>query len=437
MNKTSAFGLTRSITLTEALLGMMACLSIILIIMPKDWASKTFNFHPTDYPATLSDDRFAGGSSIAAWEDRDSQRWRCEMGSQHPTPFCSMSISVLDENWRGIDLREYNELTVYGSYQGDGDYIRIYLRNRHPAYFVTGDDTTTKYNMVEVPAADLEGGLTLKMKDFGVADWWLTSKNVPLEFSHPEFNDVIFIELQTGSNSRSGSHVIQLRKLEWRGNLISDETLYKAIVIGWAVVIFSILLFRVVSLRVELSRNQRYQNELISINKFLNLQNKQFEDLAKTDQLTGLYNRIGIRDALYDSLQSWREHRTPFSFVLIDIDHFKRVNDNYGHDTGDMILRSAAELFKENVRRSDYLARWGGEEFILVCPNTDINQAQVIAELLRKKLEAANIHEDLKVTASFGVATMTQPDLDLMFKTADEALYDAKRQGRNMVVCRH
>lgn len=429
--------LLRSISRMEAILGMMACLSIVLIFAPRDWMTKTKVFSPRDYPAVLSDDRYSGGNSATEWVDKQKQIWKCELGEKIQAPYCGLQISVLNDTWSGFDLRNYDEMTVWVNYKGDGDSVRLYLRNRHPNYYVVGDPTSTKYNMVEVPLADLETGLTFKLSDFSVADWWLASRKVELKDSHAEFNDVIYIELQSGSTMTHGTHEFQLNQITWRGSLISDETLYKAIIISWSVFIFLLLMFRVISLKWELSKNQRYQEELISINKLLNLQNKQFEDLAKTDQLTGLLNRIGIRDALYDGLRDWKASRKPFSLVMIDIDHFKQVNDTHGHDVGDQILSSSAQLFRENVRRSDYLARWGGEEFVLVCPDTDLHQAHVVAELLRKKLDASPVYRDLKVTASFGVATLSQPNLDHLFKCADEALYEAKHKGRNQVVIKH
>lgn len=188
---------------------------------------------------------------------------------------------------------------------------------------------------------------------------------------------------------------------------------------------------------MELRAHKRYQSELVSINKLLNLQNKQFEDLAKTDQLTGLLNRIGIREPLYQGLKRWQESRVPFAFVLIDIDHFKKVNDEHGHDVGDEILKGVAKLLGENVRKTDHLARWGGEEFILVCPNTNLEQAHSVADNLRAKLAEAKVHPAIPITASFGVAAMTQADLDHLFKSADDALYEAKGLGRNCVVAKH
>lgn len=428
------FSLMPAISRTEAFLGMIACLSIIFIFAPKDWIRKSLELYPTNHKAVLSDDIFSGGNSKAVWLDASKQIWQCTLGEQYRTPYCSMSLSLMDENWSGYNLSDFDTMTIWASYEGPGDSLRFYLRNRHPDYYQAGDDTTTKYNMVEIPVDQLDTGFTIQMKDFSVADWWLVSKRVPLDKSHPEFNDVVYLEVQTGSQATWGNHIIQLRKVHWTGSLISDELLYKGMVMGWSALIFFLLLFRLVALKVELSRNMKHQQELVSINKLLNLQNKQFEDLAKTDQLTGLLNRIGIRDVLYDGLNNWKERRTPFSFVLIDIDHFKEVNDTYGHDVGDVILKRAAELFSSNVRRSDFLARWGGEEFILVCPDTDLYQAQVLAELLRKKLEDAELHEERQITASFGVSALTKPNLDDLFKRADGALYEAKKQGRNRVV---
>jgi len=346
-----------------------------------------------------------------------------------------MLLDTLGDTWSGLDLRAFSQMTIWGSYEGNAEFVRVYFRNRHANYYVVGDPTSTKYNMVEIPVTALRNGITIDLKDFSVADWWLSHRKIDLQDSHPEFNDIIYVEVQTGSQARSGIHKIQLKKITLRGSLISDENLYKAVVLLWSLLIFLLLLFRFIRLKVELKSNRSYQQELISINKFLNLQSKQFEDLAKTDHLTGLLNRIGIRDALYDGLSDFKKSGTLMSFILCDIDHFKSVNDNYGHDVGDNILKSVANLLKNNSRSSDFLARWGGEEFILVCPNTDLHEAQVVAEFLRKKLDASSLHDEAKITASFGVATIINSDLDGLFRAADLALYEAKSAGRNQVVC--
>lgn len=424
------------ITRFEVILAVMAVVSLAVVLAPRDWLKRSYELYPAQFPLAVTSDTYSGGNSVARWIDKKNAHWECELRSQFQSPYCSMQLSLVDEDGTGVDLSGFSNMTIWMKYKGDARHVRFYMRNRHPRYYKLGHDTTTKYNVVEVPTTGLDHGISIRMRDIKVADWWLAQQNMPPEYSGAEFNDVVYFEVQTGSTSFDGVHEFQLERIRWEGTIITDEDLYRAIVVAWSAVIILLLTMRVVTMRMELTRNRRYQDELVSINRLLNLQNKQFEDLAKTDQLTGLLNRIGIRDALYDGLNDWKARRRPFSFIMIDIDHFKQINDTYGHDVGDAILKGVSTRFRNNVRHTDYLARWGGEEFILVCPETDLAQAQVVAESLRKKLESENVYEDVKVTASFGVASLSQPSLDHLFKCADEALYEAKTEGRNRVVAK-
>src|SRR5690606_24332898 len=315
----------------------MACLSLLLIVAPKDWLVRRIEIPPDKWPALILDDVYSGGNSRGRWIDEGERHWICELGQKFRNPYCSMQLLLVDGT-RGIDLSGFDSMRLSLTYTGPDSHIRIYLRNRNPAYYREGDHSYTKYNVVEIPVDGLDKGVEIRLSDFGVADWWLVEKAIPLRFSHPEFNDVMFFEIQTGSLSNSGRHEFNLETLEFEGNLISDEALFKWMVIGWSLLIFAILLYRITHLNLELKRNRKYHQELLSINGVLNLQNKQFEELAKSDQLTGLLNRIGIRDGLYDGLKDWKARRRAFSLVMIDIDHFKKVNDSYGHDVGDAIL---------------------------------------------------------------------------------------------------
>lgn len=418
----------------ESLLGVMVMMSIAALFLPREWITRTLTLDPKNFQGQLVNDHALGGNSEVKWLDRQAHAWSCTLGPAFRDTFCSYQIMLLDENGRGLDLRKYDTMSVKVSYQGDGKYLRLYLRNRDPKYFVLGDVSTTKYNEVELPVAKLQEGLSFSLEDFRVASWWLIGKNIPLEHSHADFNDVVFLELQTGSGLKDGTHDIQLHSVNWQGPIISEEELYRYIVICWLLSIFFILVYHITKLSLALSRHRKNQDELVAVNRLLNLQNKRFEDLAKTDLLTGVLNRLGIRDSLREGLENWRRYRTPFSLVLIDIDNFKKINDDHGHDIGDMILIATAKLLRDSIRKSDLLARWGGEEFMLVCPRTNIDEAHAVAEMLRKKLAETQLHSRIKITASFGVATMSQPNLDHMFKQADEALYDAKNSGKNKVI---
>lgn len=414
-------------------MALMALLSIAVVLAPSELLRRSLELHATHYPAHLVDDAPTGGNSRVAWVDKDSQRWQCELNPSHPTPYCNIHLDVTGADGKGLDLSGYDRMTVWADYRGSGSRVRIYLRNRHPNYYVPEFDMSTKYNMVEVPVEALATGLELSMTDFTVAGWWLIAGNVPLAYSHPEFNDVSSIELQTGSMERSGIHELQLQKIVWSGQLISQAQLYQAVIVTWILFIFGMLLYRLAQLNREMKQQRKYQQELLTINAALNVESRRYEDLAKTDALTGLRNRVGIRDILHQGLTDWRRYQTPFSFVIIDLDRFKRINDTHGHDVGDQILKEAAELMFNCVRRSDALARWGGEEFVLVCPDTTLDQARQAAENLRVLLEKHLRYGGEVVTASFGVASMSEPNLDHLFKKADTALYNAKKLGRNRV----
>ncbi|MDN4501112.1 GGDEF domain-containing protein [Alteromonadaceae bacterium BrNp21-10] len=426
------------ISTVEWILALLACLSVILLFIPSDLIKFEKTIVAKDYQSHLYSDLNQGGQSQVRWLDKEQQRWQCELSEAHVSPYCSVQLDVVNEDGHGIDLSGFDKMTIWASYQGEAEYLRVYIRNRNPKYFVLGDITSTKYNIVEIPVDQLsQNGLTIEMKNLSVADWWLTSHKIPLALSNTEFNDVLYIEIQTGSQTRQGLHQVQLQKIVWEGSWLTQAALYKIIIVTWVVCILSLLIYRIVTLNLQLKKNQRYQDELLSINELLSLKNKKIEDLANTDQLTGLLNRLGIREALYNGLKDWKTNRQPFTFVLMDIDHFKKLNDSFGHDAGDLVLQHTAQRLSDNIRRTDFLARWGGEEFILVCPNTNLDDAMIVAEQLREHLASMVITEIPNIgsiTASFGVSTMTTPDLKALFKDADDALYQAKEQGRNKVV---
>lgn len=173
-------------------------------------------------------------------------------------------------------------------------------------------------------------------------------------------------------------------------------------------------------------------------NQELQVMSQKFERMAFTDALTGLPNR---RFALEHSNQLWelyRRNQQVFSCTLVDVDHFKKINDGYGHECGDQVLIQVASRLRALARASDQVCRFGGEEFLVVSPATDLEGVQLLAERLRAGLAATAIEYpgfDRSITASFGVAQITPgvERIDDLFKLADEALYTAKEQGRNRV----
>ncbi|MDH5611116.1 MAG: GGDEF domain-containing protein [Gammaproteobacteria bacterium] len=157
--------------------------------------------------------------------------------------------------------------------------------------------------------------------------------------------------------------------------------------------------------------------------------------LVITDPLTLLYNRRKFNEILSYEIARDRRYKSGLSLIFFDIDYFKKVNDTYGHEVGDKVLKQFSTIIKESIRDSDLFARWGGEEFVLLISDSDPEKARSIAEKTRHLIENTEFETVGKITASFGVASlMGDDDERTLINRADNALYLAKENGRNLVV---
>jgi diguanylate cyclase (GGDEF)-like protein len=156
--------------------------------------------------------------------------------------------------------------------------------------------------------------------------------------------------------------------------------------------------------------------------------------LSREDYLTGLYNRRRITELLENEIRRAIRYNTEFSVILTDIDHFKAVNDRFGHQVGDKMLTKIAEVIRSSVRATDLVGRWGGEEFVILSPETNIDGGFLLAEKIRTRLEATSFGEIGHRTASFGVTAIADgDDMENIITRADAGLYAAKKAGRNRV----
>jgi diguanylate cyclase (GGDEF)-like protein len=168
----------------------------------------------------------------------------------------------------------------------------------------------------------------------------------------------------------------------------------------------------------------------------LKLANIELKSLANNDPLTNTYNRHGLQQHIQNAFERYHRSQESFSIVLIDYDHFKEINDTYGHDVGDIVLVSGADLIKQGIREQDKLARWGGEEFLVLLPNTTLEGAIVIANKLKEAISASPIGQPVGIdlTVTGGVAQTNQTDtFETLFKRADDALYQGKQGGRDRI----
>ncbi|NPA25575.1 MAG: diguanylate cyclase [Deltaproteobacteria bacterium] len=186
---------------------------------------------------------------------------------------------------------------------------------------------------------------------------------------------------------------------------------------------------------------QQAREQVDDANKKIEALKNQMEKIKKEvviDPLTRIFNRRAFDTKIRQEMISFQRYGQLTSLIIIDIDHFKRINDSYGHRTGDGVLRILSEVMKKEIREVDFLARYGGEEFALILPHTPFNQALEVAERIRSKVESSRFTYKGKpfvVTISLGVGTLRKDDtLESFFTRVDEALYRAKRNGRNQVV---
>lgn len=176
--------------------------------------------------------------------------------------------------------------------------------------------------------------------------------------------------------------------------------------------------------------NQKLKENAIQIHQI----NKKLKDISTKDGLTNIYNRRKSDEILKHEYLKAKKYNQQFSVILLDLDLFKSVNDTYGHNVGDKVLVETAEILKNNIRNNDMVFRWGGEEFLIVCPNTNRNEALSLSEKLRKKIEIHRFSIANKRTSSFGVATYKEYDtIENLIARADQGLYQAKKNGRNRV----
>ncbi len=165
---------------------------------------------------------------------------------------------------------------------------------------------------------------------------------------------------------------------------------------------------------------------------------EKLQELSTTDALTGLFNRRHIDLKMHEVYTLSQRYQTPFSLILLDIDDFKKVNDTCGHLQGDRVLQKVSHILSINSRESDIVGRWGGEEFLIVCPNTNIHSAKHVAEKMREAVQNEVFDIDFPVTASFGVSEYTNNQAyEEIVLMVDRALYKAKEEGKNKIVLVH
>lgn len=386
---------------------------------------------------TITDQSTGRGKSQASFsKTNDHLLLDCQIvESDYAWPFCELAISLAFDDdgklTKPMDLSTFTEVKISAKYDGNlPNGIRFYLRAYNERYASYQDENSWKYNAIEYWPESNDYPVTIPMKSLQVATWWMLEQEIPIRYSAPEFDQIMVIEIATASGISPGDYKIIIERIEFKGKVFSNRAVFISIIIMWVAAAVVSLIINLRRSRFKLTKALRKAKELRQLNRLLNVESQALKDRVERDPLTGALNRSGIETLFTDEIKI-------ISLIFIDIDHFKRINDNYGHSVGDDILVEFTKLISENCRSTDFLARWGGEEFLLVCPNTKLNEAQELAEDIRLLIVEKVWTHQIRLTSSFGVAQRLRESAADFIERADQALYTAKARGRNTVVVSH
>ena len=394
-----------------------------------------YTISPATYPYIVAQtDSVDGGNSILEIARTDSSLiMDYELREGYPYPYVNLQIYLGDGKSRGKDLSHYDSIYVWVKPRGEGS-VRLYLRAWDDSISKLGEQSTLKFNEIEFFPLEETSPAVFVPQEFRVAGWWVSQNNVNAHRARVDFSNIPLIEIQTGTNAPLGYGTLEIMGISFKGKLISAEKLMFALIALWFITFFFYLMLRLrdysIQRNVERKRREELEHNLV----VLEVEKSDYEKASKEDALTGCLNRAGFTSVLTQEQEHLNNGGGALSFIMLDIDFFKKVNDTWGHSVGDEVLVNLTKLIRSRIRTTDALVRWGGEEFVILCSDTPLQNAQHLAEKLRTNVENTQLISQQQVTCSFGVAEMAPgEDPKSVFERLDKALYSSKRNGRNSV----
>lgn len=367
----------------------------------------------------------------AYWLDEATHHWVCDYKLTNPYG-CGWWMHFAAAGTAGVDFSTFEALEIALDYQGPASRLRIFLRNDNPAYTLPDDANSSKVMAMNVPAVEARKPIRVDLDEFSVASWWLLERKINRQWTQPEFDAVTTLGVDL---VEPGTHEVRIVHVSLIGRWVKTETLLVSLLTFWIAVFLLEGLVRFFQLYRTAQRNRRDIANMEKTQRALEKENQQLETIANTDPLTGIHNRAGLQsriDAVLVQLGSLAGLRV----MLLDIDHFKHLNDHYGHDMGDKVLKTFASLLAMNLREEDIFARLGGEEFVVISRTQSPDGPHAFAEKLRQLALQCTFNGDsqLNISVSIGVTTVARDeDFATALKRADNALYKAKQSGRNRV----
>ncbi|GAD00400.1 GGDEF domain-containing protein [Agarivorans albus] len=350
----------------------------------------------------------------------------CNISNSQQPDACALQLKLVENNQAGITLANFENIQLNLSFQSTApDSIWLQVFTQHNAKHLH------LYQQSILPKQG-RASYSIDVDNLYQPSWWQFAQG---EDQHSQQDaKITYISLLTGDNTQDKNIELSLHSVQFSGKWLQAKDLYLALLGIWLVSITYAFFSVTRGVKEQHQQSNKHALELNKINSYLSIERDNYEFMAKTDPLTSCFNRAGLSSIFGDIIIEYAEIGMPASIVLFDIDHFKKINDQYGHDEGDKVLVNLANLVRQQIREGDYLARWGGEEFLVVCTHTRLKGACALAEHLRQSIENTILSEETRITSSFGVAEINSGFLEQWIKRADEALYQAKEGGRNKVV---
>ena len=399
--------------------------TLLLVVFYSVLPKRQLVLHPNEQNAyTISVDSEVGGRTEFTWLSEKELSWVCKLNSGAPYPYCGFSLMWSEDLSKTIDFSLYTHLNLELDYRGPTPYVRIFIRDDYPQSQHSDLLKKAKFNNVTVRAEQGAQLVHVDLNELTVAEWWVNDFDVPLENRKPSVKRTIALGIDIPYPVVLGEHQFRLAKIELVGSYFSKELMYISIISFWGILLLSEMLINYVDLQSRVREGKQQLSELAATSA-------KYKEQSETDKLTGILNRSGL-EVIIDHLES-QQLLHQYALLVIDIDHFKQINDRFGHAEGDNVLAGVAKAITQCTRSYDVVARWGGEEFVVLMHCITPKTILLFAEKIR--LHIAEQSFCTPITVSIGATKLNKKvSFSDSFIVADTALYQAKSSGRNKVV---
>lgn len=392
-------------------------------------------------------DSFSGGNTQVEYKNESLSAIECVMGETGSFNMCGNSCVFVDNTVVthdgllsdlvlatkiseriSLDLSGYSGVWIDIDYRGSANLIHLSLQNHEPAIDLPDAGRQFRPQSVGISTSELGKPIYVRLAEFRTSDWWLNQFSLHRMDSGTKFDRIRAVTVEIKDQPPHSKHYLEVKSITFTGEWISKENFYLVIIVAFAALLSLEGTFRIITLY---KRNRATQKSLDD----LNIYNHKLRSVAYKDELTKLLNRRAIHEIVNQKLDF--KNQKPLAIVIIDIDHFKKFNDRYGHALGDQVLVSVAKSLRQASRDYDQIARWGGEEFVILTCESHPDHLLAYGEKLRKKVASTPILKEgsahpIFVTISLGITqSRFDESFDAALERADKALYRSKESGRN------